>query len=112
MAAAARTRVSTLEGVEKRAVTRYSLGAAVAVLPLNGVLLPAREPFLTVARDISTQGIGLLHFQAITEPYLAVDLQPGSGKQMQVIVHVRRCRPRGSFFDVAGEMLTKTAVSV
>jgi hypothetical protein len=94
-------------GPDRRAEHRHAIAISVRAMPLTKDLQPAGEAFVTTTKDISRKGIALIHGVAITSPFLAIELTDLDGKKFQGAVEIRRCRPVGPYFEIAGEYVTK-----
>jgi len=94
-------------GTEKRGAFRHLAVMPVIAQPMDAMLHLAGGPFAAVSRNLSTNGICLLHTRAVTEKFLGIELAGPHGEMIQVLLHVLRCRSRGPFQDVAGEFITK-----
>lgn len=66
-------------------------------------------PFLVLTRNVSRSGISLVSTRAVATAFLAVELPSAPEETSQVVVHVLRCQPRRSFYEIAGKFLTKMA---
>jgi len=101
----------TFHGVEKRARPRFAVALPMIVMPVDEKLQQAGEPFRTMTRDISTEGIGFVHTRAIRSPLVAIELEvPGSPDKakMQMLVEILRCQPiHESLFDVGGRFVLR-----
>ena len=107
-----RTKINIAENnVEKRTSFRHQVILQMPAQAFDQVLRPEGRPFLTVARDLSTNGIGLIHGRAITAKFLALELVTPTGEHIQVLMQVLRCRPRGPYHDIAGQLVTRLASS-
>jgi len=98
-------------GVEKRARPRFAVALPMIVMPVDDKLQKAGEPFRTLTRDISTEGIGFVHTRAIRSPLVAIELEiPGSPDKtkMQMLVEILRCQAiHESLFDVGGRFVLR-----
>lgn len=104
----ARIRPEALRGPEKRGCPRFSVVTPVAVMPLDERLEPVGTPFLVLTRNISRSGMAMVSARAVAPAaFLGVELPRSPKESSQVVVHVRRCRPVRSFYEIAGKFLTK-----
>ena len=78
---------------------RNPLIVDVPVIPLDDQLRVLGEPFLMVSRDISTNGIGLLHTRRIRPPFLGMEIRISDDEPMQFIAQIVGCEPVGDFFE-------------
>lgn len=93
---------------EQRDSERRALAISVTALKLDGNLHPVGEPFRIMTRDISESGIGLLHYEPVDAPYLAIQL-PGLAEQpIQLVTELVRCREVDGYYDVAGMFVTRS----
>jgi len=95
------------ERIEERRSPRHKLTAEVRVQPVDRHFEPTAAAFMAVTRDISTDGIGLMHDRAVRDKYLWLRLKTPGGKLMNVVVEVVRCRPLGKFYDIGGRFVAK-----
>ena len=96
---------------EKRAVVRRALGQPVAVMPLDEQFRPIGDCFLAVTRDVSQQGIAVVHTRPVEADYLAVELSCARGNKLQVAMQIVRRRELGDYHESAGPFLTKLGAS-
>ena len=101
-------KVLSFEGNERRAHDRYVVAIPTFVQPLNDNCQPEGEAFVTATRDISAGGIGLIHTGPVTAKLLGATLELLDGRSISVLIEVLRCRPLGSYFDVAGEFVCQS----
>ena len=92
---------------ERRSSERRTLSQAVAVMPVDDQFRPAGDCFMAVARDVSRQGIAIVHTNSVEADYLALELACASGKKLQVAMQVARRREVGDYYECAGPFLTK-----
>ena len=92
---------------ERRSEQRFPIALPVMVRPIGDDLQSAGEPFMAVTKDISTRGIGLLHYEPISSKFLAIRLTDRDGLKLTGAIEVLRCRPVGQFFEVGGKFVTK-----
>jgi DNA-binding response OmpR family regulator len=92
-------------GKERRQSERGSLLATVTAVPLTDSLEPCGEPFKAAARDASAGGISLLHTRAVTAQKLALRWPSlaSPGRQISLVLQVKRSQPLGPFYEIAGE---------
>lgn len=94
-------------GAEKRTALRQPFTTEVPVFPVNEEYLTIGQPFVALSRDISSKGMSLIHTRAIHAELLAVELDAGSGKRLQLVLRVRRKRVIDRFFQLAGEFVAR-----
>lgn len=99
-------KVMSFEGRERRSYPRYVVALPSVVQPLDDERCPQGKPFNAVTRDISIGGISLVHTRPANCRLLGVKLKLPSGKGIHLLVSVRRCRPLGTYYDIAGEFVT------
>lgn len=93
--------------VEKRYSPRHAVTTECPVIPLDDQFRGAGKPFMVFARNLSTAGVGLLSTMRVKNQFLAVEFLAPGHAAVQIVVQARRCRPRGPFFDIGGEFVTK-----
>lgn len=104
----ARIHPEVLRGPDQRACPRFSVVTSVAVMPLSDSLEPMGPPFLVLTRNISRSGMAMVSTRAVaTDAMLGVELPRCPEEASQVVVHVLRCQPMRSFYEIAGQFLTK-----
>lgn len=94
-------------GPNRRTERRHAVALRVRAMPLDDKLQPAGEAFVATSRNISSRGIALIHVEKVTHPYLAVELTDVDGKTFEAAVEVLRCQPQGSYYEIAGQFVTK-----
>jgi len=95
------------EGHERRRAERYCIVAPAVAMPMDEMVQPAGEAFMVVMKDISTSGIALVSTRAVNTKFLALELCAASDENMQLLVHVLRCRIIHRFYEIAGQFLTR-----
>lgn len=95
------------EHAEERQRPRYKLTVEVWVQPVDRDFEALDRPFISVSRDISTGGIGLIHTRAVRDKHLWLRLLTPGGGVMNVIVEVLRCRPIGAFYEIGAKFVAK-----
>jgi hypothetical protein len=95
------------DGPDRRTEKRHVVAMQVHARPLSEDLQPLGPAFVATTKDISKRGIAIIHFEPVTSPLLAIELSDLNGKKFQGAVEIRRCRPVGPYFEVAGEYVTK-----
>ena len=96
------SRPSAYRYPDRRKSPRVVLHKMGLVMALNDSLEPDCEPFKVVVRDISREGIGLVHTQPIQARYLGVTWSSNRSTPISVVVRVLRCRQLGDDFDIGG----------
>ena len=99
-------KVISFEGNERRNHVRYVVALPTVVQPLDEKLSPSGDSFHAVTRDISVGGVSLVHTYPIQSKYISVEIKPREGAAIRLLVKVLRCKPLGSYYDVAGEFVT------
>jgi hypothetical protein len=100
----------TREQIEERRHPRHPrhrLMTEVWVQPVDKNFDPTAAAFMAMTRDISADGIGIVHNRAIRDRYLWLRLKTPSNQRMNVVVEVVRCRPVGNFYDIGGRFVAK-----
>lgn len=97
------------DGPERRADPRRSIAAPVAAIPLDDHFLPAGEPFMGMAHNISRGGIALIHTRSVTVPYLGLELTLDETNEIRAAIRIVRCRAVGLFYEIAGPFVVRIA---
>ncbi len=90
---------------DQRSRQRFHMASAVPALCLNEDDIPVGEAFLIMTRNISTNGISLVHTDPIETRKLAIQLVGASDETIQLILEVVRCRPIDEYYDIGGRLL-------
>jgi hypothetical protein len=85
------TTMDTSEQPERRRAKRYPLKVVAMATPLDEEFRPTGEAFPVLTRDISSQGIGLVHSRPLDMKYVDLDLIGPDGRQLRITVEVLRC---------------------
>jgi len=93
-------------GTEKRTEARYAISIAVNAFPINHSYEQTGQEFVAVTRDISTRGLALLHTQAVTTKWLAIEAISPQNERIRTVIEVLRCRAIGPLFEIAGKFVT------
>ena len=94
------------QGPERRASKRHSVSMPVAALAIDSQFRSLGEPFIGLCRNISAEGIALMHSHAVDTDFLALDFTAPGGKRIQMVMRVLRCRAVGPYYEIAGPFLT------
>ena len=94
-------------GPQKRAKKRYRVALEVPAIELDDDLRPLGEPFIAITRDLSANGICLLHTQRVAADQLLVKLDDRNGMQVQVVVQISRRRQLKQFFEMSGNFVLR-----
>jgi hypothetical protein len=101
-----RQRAATKAGWrETRRSKRYAAMLEVVVVPLNEHYGPSGLPFLAVTRDVSTDGLCLLHTLPTPTSALFIEIERPNETALDVVLNVRRNRRVGPFFEIAGDFI-------
>jgi hypothetical protein len=95
------------DGPDRRKEKRHAVALQVIAMPLTEDLLPAGPAFVATTRDISRNGIAIIHYQPVDSPLLAVQLTDLGGKTFEGAIDLRRCRKIGNYYEIAGQYVTK-----
>ncbi|MGM0486615.1 MAG: PilZ domain-containing protein [Planctomycetota bacterium] len=95
------------QGSEKRSRERYPICIPVVALPLDEKFRPVGDPVVSMSRNLSTDGIALIHNRALKPKYLILELSSNDGTPIQMVLEVLRCRSVGRFFEIAGRFLMR-----
>ena len=60
--------------VEKRTTFRHQVMLQMPAQAFDKMLRPQGGPFMTITRDLSTNGVGLIHDRALTADFLALEM--------------------------------------
>lgn len=96
------------DGPQRRASRRVPVVVPVAAMPLDDNLRPRGTSFAAITRDLSTAGLRLFSTRAASSQFLAVELAPPSGQNVQVVLQVLRCSAIGRFYEIAGQIVART----
>jgi hypothetical protein len=101
-----RQRAATKAGWrETRRSKRYAAMLEVVVVPLNEHYRPSGLPFLAVTRDVSIDGLCLLHARPSPTSALFIEIERPDETALDVVLNVRRNRRVGPFFEIAGDFI-------
>jgi len=78
--------------LEKRRSERVSQSLVVPAVKLGPGFVPIDEPFQILVANLSREGVGLIHNDAIDTEYIALEFSPTSESPIQVIVRLVRQR--------------------
>ena len=92
---------------ERRDAARRCVSQTIAVQPVDEQFRPVGSPFLAISRDVSRQGVSLLHSQTVEQDCIVVQLTTGNGTQIQVAMQILRRREMDGFFELAGPLTTR-----
>ncbi|QDU57632.1 PilZ domain-containing protein [Aeoliella mucimassa] len=95
-------------GPERRANTRMRISLPIAAVPVDESFAQVGPAALLTTRDISTEGIALLHDEPLRPKYLVIEF-PARDRQaaLQMVVKVLRCQPVGELFEIAGRFVMR-----
>ena len=101
-----RQRAATKAGWrETRRSKRHAAMLEVVVVPLNEHYRPSGLPFLAVTRDVSIDGLCLLHARPSPTSALFIEIERPDETALDVVLNVRRNRRVGPFFEIAGDFI-------
>jgi hypothetical protein len=92
---------------ERRQEIRFPIASIIEVQPLDAGFRTHGTAYQVVTRDLSFSGIGFLDARLIPTTHLAVQLTNPFGEQLQVLLQVLRCSPRGEVYDIGGKFVLK-----
>jgi hypothetical protein len=95
--------------LDRRRASRHPTSFPVLATELNDRLLPTDTVLELLVTDVSTSGIALVHHEAITAKYLAVDLPLCGGGKIRVAIEIRRCVPEGNVYLIGGRFVRRTS---
>jgi hypothetical protein len=90
---------------ETRRSKRYAAMLEVVVVALNEHYRPSGLPFLAVTRDVSIDGLCLLHTRPTPTSALFIEIERPNETALDVVLNVRRNRRVGPFFEIAGDFI-------
>jgi len=89
--------VPYFEGLEQRWESRHLIVMPVLVQPIDDERRPVARPLTMVTRDISTWGVGLVHYQLTSLDRLALRMTV-EGEEVLLVGEVRWQKPIGPFY--------------
>jgi hypothetical protein len=96
------------KGPQRRAFKRFPVILPVVAIPLDDKFQSRGMAFTAITGDISTAGLRLFSTRAASSKFLAVELTPNSGQDIQVVLQVLRCKLIGRFYEIAGYLVART----
>jgi FixJ family two-component response regulator len=98
---------SSLQADDERKEDRVTCYTSVIAAPVDRDWKPKCEPFKLALRDLSEQGIRLLHTRAPNAEYLALQWNATQlvAKQLRVVAKVTRVKPLSPFYDIGGQFV-------
>ena len=94
------------EGVERRSERRCLMVVPVLAQPVDEESNAIGAPFALVSRDISPQGIGLVHSEPIDQTLLALQMSLAN-EEVNVVADVQWCKAFGPFYYFGGKFVKK-----
>ena len=94
------------KGLERRSDKRYLVATPVWVQPVDAQSNPIGEPFAAVTRDISLEGMGLVHTKPIECDTVALRFS-GEGKEVERVAAILWCKALGPFYYVGANFVGK-----
>jgi hypothetical protein len=92
---------------QKRLATRFPFAIEVPAVELDEAWEPIGIPFVTMSRNLSVEGLSLVHKSAITAPYLLIRLDQKDLPSIQMVVQKLRCRPLKGYFEIGAKFIAK-----
>ena len=99
------TAIDKWQGLERRAEPRHAIALPVKVTPFDGATRQFGETFQAVTRDVSTRELSILCPHQFAADLILLEFLQPERCRVQVGLKVRRCRPLGPFWDVAGRFI-------
>ena len=94
------------KGLERRSDKRYLVATPVWVQPVDAQSNPIGEPFAAVTRDISLEGIGLVHTKPIECDTVALRFS-WEGREVERVAALLWCRALGPFYYAGANFVGK-----
>jgi len=91
----------------RRGEPRVEAELEVLAVPVNEDAEPTAEPFKAITRDVSPNGVGILHTRSVSCTHLAVRFRLGKGDTIELLIKVLRCRPTGPFYHIGCRIVKK-----
>lgn len=82
------------------------MAVPVLVQPVDEQFNAVGDPFSAMTRDISPEGIGLVHTEPIVSQLLALRMSL-AGEEVNVVTEVQWCREMGPFYYIGGKFGAK-----
>jgi hypothetical protein len=92
---------------ERRASKRFNLSIEVPAVPLDKSLRVCGKPFLGISRNVSAGGMALVYTRPVPAAFLLVTLNSPEGEEVQLLLHVMRCRRLKHFFEIGGRFVAR-----
>jgi hypothetical protein len=92
---------------ERRQSRRFQIALPVPAIVIDEQNNPVGEPFMVMARNISGNGIALVHVAPVDAQRLVIELTTVPGEKTQLVVEVQHCRGLGRFHEIGGRFLCK-----
>ena len=93
-------------GLERRSDKRRLIAIPVWVQPVDAQSNPICEPFAAVTRDISLEGMGLVHTKPIECDTVALRFS-WEGKEVERVAAILWCKALGPFYYVGANFVSK-----
>jgi len=97
--------VNGFEGDNRRRVPRRPVSVPVGVRPLGYDLEPVGDTQPAITANISAEGIGLWHVEAIRAKFVEVSMASASGAQIAAIAEVRHSSKLGDWTMTGAQFL-------
>jgi hypothetical protein len=94
-------------GRDRRRFRRYSLITNVIVVPLNGLLVPAGDPFVALSSGMSIDGLRLIHTDPPPSDHLFIEVE---GQPVRFVLTVLRSRSIGPCCEIAGRLTSASVL--
>jgi hypothetical protein len=96
------------EGEDQRHENRKPLFVPISAIVLDKYFRPADEEFTVLTRNLSTQGICLLHTEPIDAKFLALELPERIGnRNLQVVMEIVHTRKVEKVYLIGGKFIMK-----
>ena len=92
---------------EQRKEPRTPLIAPCSVVPIDLKFMPNGKPFAAVTTDISQNGIGILHTEAIEPQLLLITITQNPGQSFQLIGDIVHCGCINDFYKIGMKLIQR-----
>lgn len=96
----------SFEGDDRRADERHLMLVPVLVQPVDEQFRSVAEPFAVASRDISRNGIGLVHSEPIRHPLVALRMSLAD-EDVDAVARVVWCKALGPYYYIGCELVAK-----
>lgn len=97
---------SVYSKLERREQKRHFIVVPVVAVPVDEQFQPIGDAVALVTRDISSKGIGLVHFEPLSQGLLAIRMRL-AGDEVNVVIEIGWSKPLGPFELSGGRFVAK-----